>query len=181
MARLAAAHGLRPRSLCSLLTGRQVEFSGDFDGPTGEPLLAALARHTGRDAATLRAGHTLAGFAGRLFPRHRPTTATPWVLPLGTFYTRRPGAQFCPECLLREPVHLRRIWRLSLFGTCPVHGRGYHHVCPSCAAPFNPVRNQMMMNTPRLTLCWQCGFDARRAPMLPVAPEKPFREQMSNA
>ena len=161
--RLAAAHGLKTRSLCSILGGRPVEFSGDLSGPAGANLLDLLGAHTGIDPATLRLGHTLSGLDGRLFMQAKADSMTPWVLPGGSYLQRRPSMQFCPLCLATRPTYFRLIWRLSLFAVCPVHGVVLRHVCPGCSARIDPIKSDMRHQQGIEPFCWQCGFDLRRA------------------
>ncbi len=159
--RLAAAHGLKTRSLCSILGGKPMEFTGDLNGPAGAKLLLLLADQTRIDPTTLQSWHTLTGFNGRLFVQAKADAMTPWVLPGGSYMQRRPAMQYCPLCLATSPVYFRRIWRLSLFAVCPAHGVGLRHVCPACSAPVDPIMGDMRHCQGTTPLCWQCGFDLR--------------------
>lgn len=169
--RLSAAYGLKTRVLCGMLVRREVEFTTDLDGSTGETLQRAAAARTGLDPDTLMASHTLTGFGERLFPALNSAKGTCWVLPLGTFAQPRPSIQYCPDCLREAPAYFRRVWRLSLFGVCPAHGAGLRHVCPSCCAAIHPIKNVVRHGSEHPTLCWRCEADLRRSPTCPAAEE----------
>ena len=154
---------LKTRSLCSLLTRKQIEFGSDFDATPDSALVRVLADRTGLDPATLHSDHTLAGFTGRLFPRLTRGKGTPWILPLGPFYALHPAMQYCPLCLREPQAYYRRIWRLSLFSVCPAHGVGLRHICPGCTAPIHPLKNDLRWRDGAITRCWNCGFDLRDA------------------
>ena len=167
LVRLAAAHGMKTRSLVSSLTGEEVEFTCDLNGPAGDELLSTLVRSTGLDFASVRLGHTFVGFCGRLYAK--AATATPWMLPLGPSKNPRPSMQFCPLCLQEPQPYLRRVWRMSLFTTCPRHRVGLHHVCPHCTGPIIPVRTDRRFGTASITQCWRCGHDVTSTPASPVS------------
>ena len=162
LVRLAAAYGLPVRSLCSLLTGgRQIEFGTDFDTSPDADLLQVLADRMGLEAGAIRANHTLSGFFGRASAHPFQGYGNPWIIPFGPFYHLRPAMQYCPLCLREPPAYYRRSWRLSLFGACSRHGVGLRHVCPSCALPTHPLKNDLRWGGGAITRCWNCGFDLR--------------------
>ena len=164
MVRLAAAYHLKPRSLAGLLTGKNnIEFNSDYDASPHLEVLHALAAATGLDPGALRAGHTLAGWTGLLYPKMAAGKGTPWVLPLGTYYSLHAAMQFCPLCLDEPIPYFRRTWRLSLACVCPVHKCELRHLCPDCASPTHPLKNALRWGAGVVCRCWQCGSDLRQA------------------
>ena len=169
--RLAAAYGLKARSLCNLLTGKRIEFTTDYDTAPDSDLIQALADRTGTEAEAIRTSHTLGGLFGRTSSRAYQGYGNPWVLPFGSFYDLRPGMQYCPLCL-REPLaYYRRTWRLSLLATCPRHGVSLRHVCPSCSLPTHPIKNDLRWGGGTITRCWNCGYDLCGSAAEPVEQE----------
>ncbi len=163
--RLAEAHGHKPRSLCSFVCGRSLDYNADFSGPNGDRLLTSLSIATRRSAEALRSACTLAGLEGRLFARAGGFTKLPWVLPHGASGARRPAMQFCPRCLDGPSPYFHRVWRLSLFTVCPEHALHLRHVCSACGAFVDPVRSEKRHRQGTLPLCWKCGFDLRLTPV----------------
>jgi hypothetical protein len=87
----------------------------------------------------------LSSFEGHLFRRFIPNGHTHWIMPLGLYHRtrRRPGLQFCPECLKDQGVYLRRSWRLSLVTLCERHGCSLRDRCPNCQSPIHFHRTEM--------------------------------------
>ena len=160
--RLAAAHGLTTPVFCNQVSGRLVRFNRDMDGVCGMKLVETMARHTGLDAASIRAHHSLAGLEGRLFPRSDRATVPRWILPMGKPTDRLPFLQYCPLCLDAEIPYFRRPWRLSLFTICTLHGTGLLNACAACGAGIDPVKADTRCHQGRKPLCWRCGRDLRR-------------------
>ncbi|CAG0995456.1 hypothetical protein RHDC4_02790 [Rhodocyclaceae bacterium] len=177
--RLAHANGLKLQTFTTLAFGRSASlWNRDIDRCASNEFLARLSTQTGSTVEELKGG-TLAAYEGLLFSRHNPSGNTNWILPLGIYHRTRKayGVQFCPSCLFEDSVpYFRRRWRLAFSTVCDRHGVMLHDRCPSCGAPVIYFRNDLGRRSDYKlssdTLCWQCGYDFRRAPAYsPPAPD----------
>lgn len=142
----------------------------DIDRSASPAFLATLSQRTGALVDDLKAG-MLSSYEGIVFERHNALGTTPWILPLGIYHRTRKayGMQFCPACLFEDAIpYFRRQWRLAFATICDRHGTLLHDRCPECESPVIYFRNDLgRRKTGSLgnhTMCWQCGYDLRRAP-----------------
>lgn len=143
----------------------------DIDRSAWPEFIQRLSLRTGATVEDIKGG-MLSTYEGIVFERHNEKGNTPWILPLGIYHrTRRSyGMQFCPQCLFwDEEPYFRRRWRLAFATICDKHGNLLHDRCPQCQAPVIFFRNDLGhrrdFSLTDHTLCWQCGFDLRRAPV----------------
>ncbi len=81
--------------------------------------------------------------------------------------------RFCPACLVDRPCFCRA-WRLEFFLVCDVHGVPLHHHCPKCRGLVR--LEQIPLRAESVTICHNCGFDLRRAPVQPLASQAQARD-----
>lgn len=169
--RSAHANRIKLQTFTNTTFGRSASpWCRDIDRSATLEFLATLSERTGAPIDDLRAG-MLSSYEGIVFERHTAFGNTPWILPLGIYHrTRRAfGMQFCPTCLFWDTIpYFRKRWRLAFATICDKHGTLLQDRCPQCASPVTYFRNDLgRRNSASLgdhTLCWQCGFDLRRAP-----------------
>lgn len=163
--RLAAVHGLKVSTFTLFLFPREGRhlWNRDLDRLAGERLVDHLAARTGTDPVVAKRT-LLKEFEGRLFARFVPNSHNRWIIPLAyrAFVRRGHGVQFCPECL-RESLHFRRQWRLSLITLCENHKRVLLSACPKCEAALNFHRREFghreRTNNGHMGLCHACDHD----------------------
>lgn len=152
--RLARNHGASAHEFCATVWPGMQFWTRDIDRTAPEFLLAAVARETGIEVATLLDG-TLRGVVRALGFGEQVHGLQRGILPVGVFHRvrRRFGQQYCPLCLAEEPAHLRRLWRVGFLVACPRHGVLLRDACPHCGAPFIPHRAHAMARR----ACHRCG------------------------
>lgn len=173
MLRVAHANRVKLQTLTGVTFDRSASpWARDIDRSANDGFLKTLSERTGSTVQELKAG-MISAYEGVLFERHNAQGNTPWVLPLGIYHRMRRsyGMQFCPECLFFDSdPYFRRKWRLSLATICDMHNCLLHDRCPNCEAPVIYYRNDLGhrrgWSLTDHTLCWRCGFDLRRAPVL---------------
>jgi hypothetical protein len=168
--RLAAAHGLKLHTFCSLAwPGKQI-WNRDIDKSADSAFLADLAIRSGRTQAEVRAT-CLGAYEGVTFESGAANGKMRWVLPVGVYSrTRRLfGVQYCARCLAEDAEpHFRRAWRLAFVTECVRHRVPLKDRCPACGAPVVFHRGDMGHKGKRvadpMSSCHACGFDLRRGP-----------------
>jgi hypothetical protein len=159
LTRLSLAHGLQPRAFCTILWPAKPLWAGDIDRRATPAMLALLAKKTA--TARRRAfATTLSAYEGTLWEGWGSSGSRPWLL-LGTIQSqrrRRPGLQYCPQCLRTDTTpYFRRCWRLGFVTVCTDHYRRLLDRCPACRDPVN--FHLLPRDTDTLTRCAQCQFD----------------------
>jgi hypothetical protein len=174
LARLARGQGLKVQTLCNLEfgSGRQV-WNRDIDRLAPKWLLDRLCQRTGTSKEEA-AQTTLREYEGVLYRTYRLSSTLPWVLTLQMYHRRWTGhgQQFCPACLAEGDVcYYRRTWRLALCTVCLRHQCLLLDRCPACQAGIAFIRTELgrtdLQELLDLHACYSCGFDLRRAPLVP--------------
>lgn len=170
--RVAEANAIKLQTLCWMLFGNaRSPWNRDVDRSAPKWLLKAISEHTGTnywDAYRT----TLTTYRNWLYPRRQSVGQLRWVLPIRGYGMRRQGfgMQFCPECLMTDPIpYFRRHWRLALFTFCPVHYVVLYDSCPVCKQPVMYYRRDFGKELPKAGQryeCSSCQFDFRRAVQL---------------
>ncbi|MGY3809678.1 TniQ family protein [Aeromonas veronii] len=147
----------------------------DIDRHPDDSLLHILSKYTGQSMPVLKS-MTLESYTGSLF-EHIPSVGnSPWITPLGLFHRtrKRPGMQFCPECLMGNKLPFyRRCWRLSIYAICDLHNCVLADSCPSCCEPIayhrhGIGRDKIIPETDALFYCHNCWFDLRNSPKISI-------------
>lgn len=152
--------------------------------PPGE-LLTLLEAHTHQPVNDLMS-MTLGRYEGVLYadlPLHGDVI---WLLPLGVFHRdrKRPGMQFCPQCLSSdlEPYY-RLPWRLALQVICPYHHCVMMDSCPRCKSPVmfhrHGVGRAKIPYVEHLRHCHSCQLDF--GTVIGSAPNWPDQESLDAA
>jgi len=136
MARIAYAHGLSPRRFYSYFAPNVPLWNRDIDRSASTQLQKLLAAH-GATALENVSKMTLRDFE-LVFACPGPVKRgiCPWINAIGSASDgrRRPGMQYCRECLKEDPT-FKRIWRLSFVTACPKHQIQLLDCCGQCGAP----------------------------------------------
>jgi len=162
LVRMARAHGLRLHTFCDLAWRHKAIWNRDIDKSADEEILRVLSEKTATPIERVRQT-TLAAYEGWLYEKHNPYGNTKWILPVGVYHRmrRRPGLQYCPQCLKEdEDPYFRRRWRLAFVTLCEKHGRPLLDRCPRCKSPVNFHRNSL--DTKSIAICSRCGNDLRK-------------------
>jgi hypothetical protein len=163
--RLAAAHGLKLHTFCTLAWPRKQIWNTDIDKHADDEFLRVLVEKTATPWERARET-TLQAYEGVLYETHNPHGNTRWILPLGIYHRqhRSPGLQFCPQCLAEDPEpYFRRSWRLACTTICVRHDTALLDRCPECGATVNIHRGERgdrnkWIPDP-ITYCHACRFD----------------------
>lgn len=140
----------------------------DVDRHPDDSLIHLLSEYTGQPIIELRS-MTLESYTGSLFEHIPHVGNSPWLTPLGLFHRtrKRPGMQFCPECLKGSRIpSYRRCWRLSIYTICDLHHCVLVDSCPLCHEPIayhrhGIGRHKVVPEVESLFYCHLCGFDLR--------------------
>lgn len=166
MIRLAHVHGLKVMTLCTLLFGyRRPVWNRDIDRLAPKDVLHKLSQITGTPPERVYAT-TLRELEGKVFEKFNLNGNTHWVLPLGIRSRSHKdyGLQYCPQCLVEDPIpYFRRLWRLGFITVCTKHKTILSDCCDACGAPVMPHRVDMRSRTDYPTerdmlLCASCGM-----------------------
>ena len=141
---IASGYGGKLQSFCHILWPQTAIWNRDVDRSASEQLLASVAAMTMTPLTAARQT-LLRGLEGTLFRKFVPNGNTKWIMPLGVYHRRRrrPGLQYCPQCLSAETRLWRRSWRLSFITVCDVHDCALRDRCPHCACPIHAHRGEM--------------------------------------
>lgn len=74
---------------------------------------------------------------------------------------RTNGFYFCPKCLAKDDVYLKKQWKLAWVIACPVHRNLLVLTCEQCGQVFSP--HKITYERPYLHICTNCGFDLRQS------------------
>ncbi|WP_071605110.1 TniQ family protein [Anaeroarcus burkinensis] len=153
----------------------------DIDKNAPDGLLRILSDNTGLPFSTVK-NTTLATYEGYLFSEPLSAGLSRWFLPLGIYHRtrKRLGLQFCPQCFTEDPIpYYRRSWRIITSTLCPRHKIQLNDCCPNCKAPVVFFRidyiNRYSPTELDLTTCFNCGFDLRNAPSIPICNQSLLR------
>ncbi len=172
--RIAEANGVKLQTMTHLLFGLyNLPWNHDIDRLAPKWFLKGICAHAGSsywDAYRM----TLAGYRTRLYRYRKDSGQLRWILPVRINSTKRDGfgMQYCPACLAmdKEP-YFRRKWRVAFHAFCPMHKIMLHDCCPACGAAVTFYRRDFgrtIDEAGAICLCFQCQFDLRLAPQLPV-------------
>ena len=170
--RIAQENGIKLHTLEVKLWGRDKQiWTRDIDKSIDAETLEKVASVCGTSVE--RASQTcLRSYEGILFERLITDGNSHWIKPAGIFHRKRSrcSMQFCPSCLATdETPYFRKKWRLALSTFCDVHDVLLHDCCPDCQSPVVFHRQELGQRWTNkiesLTLCVNCGFDLRRAPV----------------
>lgn len=182
--RLAAAHGLKLRTFCSLAWPKTQLWNRDLDKSATDAILSVLVEKTGTSAERV-AATCLAAYEGTLYETHNPNGNTRWILPVGVYHQTRTrfGLLYCPRCLLEDPTpYFRRVWRLACTTLCVHHKVQLRDRCPHCGAPVVFHRGDLGDRNKRIpdpvTLCHDCRDDLREGLIVAADPAELARERL---
>ena len=172
--RIAEANGVKLQTMTHLLFGLyNLPWNHDIDRLAPKWFLKGICAHTGLsywDAYRM----TLAGYRTRLYRYRKDSGQLRWILPVRINSTKRDGfgMQYCPACLAadKEP-YFRRKWRVAFYTFCPKHRIMLHDCCSACGAAVSFYRRDFgkaIDEAGAICLCYQCQFDLRTAPQVPV-------------
>jgi hypothetical protein len=141
---ITSGYGSKIQSFCHLMWPDTAIWNRDVDRSASEALLMSVARMTATPITAARQT-LLRGLEGSLFRSYIPNGHTKWIMPLGLYHRtrRRPGLQFCPQCLDSPGSYWRRSWRLSLSTVCDMHNCALRDRCPHCSFPIHFHRRGM--------------------------------------
>jgi hypothetical protein len=139
----------------------------DLDRFSCDDLIAGVSTHTGVQQDDLRA-RTLRRWTIGLYGDDDGRCKLLWLPAAGVHQKSKSfGQQACVACLHDDAVpHLRSVHRLAFVTSCPRHSRLLIDRCPECTAPIQPLYGSPHLGS--VCLCWNCGFDLRRAEPLEV-------------
>jgi hypothetical protein len=180
---IAGGYGIKIQTFCNAMWPGTPIWNRDVDKSVSRELLTSVALMTA--TAISRAEQTLLrSLEGKLFPRYIPKGNTKWILPLGIYHRirRRPGLQYCPQCLLEDNAFLRRTWRLSLTTVCEFHNCSMRDRCPFCKQPLHFHRGEMGKRSQQHGLpATQCTFCEKNLTCELQEPEISLRVQEKQA
>jgi hypothetical protein len=159
LTRLSLAHGLQPRTFCSILWPAQPIWTGDIDRRATPEMLSILAQKTATCRRQVLAT-SLRPYEGTLWEDGGSYRSRHWLLANAMQRQRRclPGLQYCPQCLHTDATpYFRRCWRLGFVTVCTAHHCRLLDRCPACCAPVNFHLLPGDMDT--ITRCHQCQLD----------------------
>jgi hypothetical protein len=163
LARLVRAYGTSAHEFeRTALPGTEV-WVHDVDVDPNGRLLEIMTKRTATSPRRVE-NATLRGYSRNMSTSRAGASTSEWILPLGPIRQlhRRPGVQFCPECLEGDPYpFFRREWRLAFVTVCERHERLMLDRCPWCRAAVNYHR--IPYTAGPMTLCYRCGSDLRCA------------------
>jgi hypothetical protein len=159
LTRVSLAHGLQPRTFCSILWPAKAIWTGDIDRRATPEMLSILAQKTATSRRQALAT-TLRAYEGTLWEDGGSSRSRHWLL-LGTIQGQRrdrPGLQYCPQCLRADATpYFRRCWRLGFVTVCTDHHCYLLDRCPAC---YDPVNFHLLpYDTDTITRCYQCQLD----------------------
>ncbi len=182
---IADGYGSKLQSFCHLLWPDTAIWNRDVDRSASEDFLGSLARMTGTPEHVARRT-LLRELEGRLFRKYIPNGHTRWIMPLGLYHRtrRRPGLQFCSQCLASPSGYWRRSWRLSLCTLCDIHHCALQDRCPHCSYPVHFHRREMGTRRSAefipLSVCTKCrlGLASPEGPLPPSSRAITFQEAL---
>lgn len=138
--RVATVNGTSVHSFCNIVwPGLQI-WTRDIDTLAHPIVLEKLS--LGTNTSYKRALETtFLPYSGVLFEEVRINGPTRWINHLGIYHRtrRKPGLQWCPECLRADiDPYYRRRWRLGVASTCLKHGVVLSCRCQACGSPAAP-------------------------------------------
>lgn len=173
MVRMAFANRFPLHTFYNKLLGyRGAIWNQDVDRHPHPDLLSLLAKSSGQLPRTLQ-NMTLGFYEGLFYDHLSLIGNTAWIIPVGLFHRtrKRPGMQFCPQCLKLDSIpYYRRHWRLALYALCEHHRCVLADRCPSCHAPVayhrhGIGRHKTVPEVESLFYCHHCSFDLRQTPL----------------
>jgi len=172
LTRLSLAHGLQPRTFCTILWPATPIWIGDLDWRATSGMLSLLAQKTATSRQRAFAT-SLRAYASTLWEGLSAYGSRPWLL-LGARQSQRsgrPGLQYCPQCLRADATpYFRRCWRLGFMTVCTAHRRRLLDRCAACGEPV--TLHCLPSETETITRCARCQHDLRaiEAPGLEDSP-----------
>lgn len=112
----------------------------DIDRRTSPAIVEGIAQGSGLAASHIER-MTLLAWESHIGCRAPRAGILPWILSRGIPMRSRfrYGQQACVQCLA-EGTGYRRQWRLAFVVACERHAVWLWDACPSCSAPFDPMR-----------------------------------------
>uniref|UniRef100_A0A486XUT9 Mll9366 protein n=1 Tax=Rheinheimera sp. BAL341 TaxID=1708203 RepID=A0A486XUT9_9GAMM len=162
LVRLSHQFGMTPLALTECICPGSRVWSIDTDR-LNSSFLTALANWSGINKktlyqATIRCYENLAS----TIPK-KQDQVHPWFTTMGIRNRKREsGFSYCPECLADNPQPYFRVhWRFAWHSECIKHSCGLLDRCEQCGEPIKA--HLLPITIPHLTICYNCGFDARKA------------------
>jgi hypothetical protein len=172
LVRVALAHGCDPMTLSGYVWPQWRAWITDLDRGLTDERLKQLSMSSGLELKSISDLTLLSNLVKHGFSPDLDISVWSWVLTMGSRNRiRKSGMQYCPECLREDhDPYFRWSWRLAWHTGCSIHNCALLARCPHCKEPVQYHR--LTADKPHLAACFSCGNDLRKAPSIPLMPEK---------
>lgn len=155
--RLAHGYQITPHYLARRLVGHRAIWNRDLDKLAPPELLQAISKKLSLSYEEVN-DMSLRSLSGRVLSKFSPNGNSKHILSLKVYHRlrKRPGLQYCPQCLAaKNRIYFRRSWRLAFITVCTTHKRILRDCCPTCGSPVNIHRQQNLELN--ISHCYQCN------------------------
>lgn len=166
---------MKVQTFCNQIFGKTLQvWNRDIDRLAPAWLIDELCARTGTGRKIAYAT-TLRAYEGLLYSQFSSGSALQWIQTLKLYHRKRQGfgQQYCGRCLAEgDEPYFRKVWRVSLYTTCPKHHCMLHDRCRKCGSAVVFHRMDMgrgsMFDAQPISACHACGFDLCLAPVTDI-------------